>query len=105
MKTEDISFIALFILLAIACIAGFIQAAEIEELQQEINNQSCESCNMRFNKTNIKGIAGVHRYQDYICVSTTGYKAEEIGGVFSHEMAHFHVKEDYHHFCEEYTRK
>jgi len=70
-----------------------------------IDRNSCESCEMRFNKTDMSGINGVHKYDKYICVWTEDREPDEIGGTFSHEMAHFFVKSDYYHFCVEYNRE
>ena len=66
---------------------------------------NCESCNMRFDTQNSTGLLGVHRYQEYICLWTENRTASEVSGTYGHELAHFHVREDYKHYCVEYYPK
>ena len=84
------------------CIIGLVmsfKAIQLEKQNKVLYNETKESCNMRFNRTNGLGVNGLYVKEKYYCVWVEGRTLEEINGTKNHELCHVNIGRDVEHFC------
>jgi len=89
-----LSYMLLFLILGVAL--GFAAAMTYFPY---VDKCSCDTCDIRFNKTGMIGINGVYNSNEgYMCIVTEGRTAEEIGRTMIHEASHYYLDQYPDHF-------